>query len=83
MSEAQAASLLMALHFTQMDFRADVLARCASVMLKAAAPIPLDELHAVIEARGRKEGNYNGGLVILPTPNQQTFDVCMLIKGNY
>lgn len=62
-TEAQTASLLMALHFTHMDTRADVLARCASVMLKAAAPIPVKELNEVIERRGRKEGNYQGGLV--------------------
>lgn len=62
-SEAQTASLLMALHFTQLDFRADVLAKCASSMLKAAAPIPTQELEAVIARRGRKEGDYRGGLV--------------------
>ncbi|KAK5990759.1 Anthranilate phosphoribosyltransferase [Cladobotryum mycophilum] len=61
-SEAQAASLLMALHFTKLDFRADVLAKCASVMLKAAAPIPVEELKAVLQSRARKEGAYNGGL---------------------
>jgi anthranilate phosphoribosyltransferase len=62
-SEAQTASLLMALHFTKMDFRADVLARCAAAMLEAAAPIPVKELEAVIERRGMQEGNYRGGLV--------------------
>ncbi|KAK0392534.1 hypothetical protein NLU13_2029 [Sarocladium strictum] len=61
-TEAQTASLLMALHFTQMDFRADVLAECARVMLQAAAPIPVEELKEVIERRGKKEGAYNGGL---------------------
>ncbi len=60
---AQTASLLMALHFTQMDFQPEVLAKCAAAMLKAAAPIPVDELNAVISQRGHKEGNYNGGLV--------------------
>ncbi|XWW96553.1 hypothetical protein V2A60_004530 [Cordyceps javanica] len=59
---AQTASLLMALHFTQMDFQPEVLAKCAAAMLKAAAPIPVDELNAVISKRGHKEGNYNGGL---------------------
>lgn len=62
-SPAQTASLLMALHFTQMDFQPEVLAKCAAAMLKAAAPIPVDELNAVISKRGHKEGNYNGGLV--------------------
>jgi anthranilate phosphoribosyltransferase len=62
-TEAQTASLLMALHFTKLDFRADVLAECARVMREAAAPIPVEELRQVIERRGRKEGNYRGGLV--------------------
>lgn len=62
-TEAQTASLLMALHFTKLDFRADVLARCAYVMRQAAAPIPVKELQAVIDRRGKKEGNYRGGLV--------------------
>ncbi|CAM1506841.1 Fc.00g064820.m01.CDS01 [Cosmosporella sp. VM-42] len=61
-TEAQTASLLMALHFTKMDFRADVLAESAYVMRKAAAPIPVKELQEVIERRGRKEGKYRGGL---------------------
>ncbi|ATY66639.1 anthranilate phosphoribosyltransferase [Cordyceps militaris] len=59
---AQTASLLMALHFTQMDFQPEVLAKCAAAMLKAAAPIPVDDINAVILKRGRKEGKYNGGL---------------------
>ena len=62
-TEAQTASLLMALHFTQMDFRADVLAECAKAMLGAAAPIPVEELEQVIKRRGRSEGTYKGGLV--------------------
>jgi hypothetical protein len=62
-SAAQTSALLMALHFTRMDFRADVLAESARVMREAAAPIPVKELLEVIERRGRKEGNYNGGLV--------------------
>ncbi|KAK7422616.1 anthranilate phosphoribosyltransferase [Neonectria magnoliae] len=61
-TEAQTASLLMSLHFTKMDFRADVLAESARVMRAAAAPIPVKELREVIERRGRKEGNYGGGL---------------------
>ncbi|KAH8179759.1 glycosyl transferase family, a/b domain-containing protein [Sarocladium implicatum] len=61
-TEAQTASLLMALHFTQMDFRADVLAECARVMREAAAPIPVKALEEVIEKRGKKEGAYRGGL---------------------
>ena len=67
-TEAQTASLLMALHFTKMDFRADVLAECARVMMRAAAPIPVDELSRVLERRARKEGGYQGGLVSMPIP---------------
>lgn len=62
-SEAQTAALLMALHFTKMDLRADVLQRTAAVMLEAAENIPVNELTAVLSKRGRKEGSYNGGLV--------------------
>lgn len=62
-SEAQTASLLMALHFTQLDFKAEVLAKCAASMRKAAETIDSQSLRAVIEKRGRKEGLYNGGLV--------------------
>lgn len=62
-TEAQTASLLMALHFTQMDFRADVLAECASAMTKACAQVPIEELRGVIEKRNLGEGKYNGGLV--------------------
>jgi anthranilate phosphoribosyltransferase len=62
-SEAQTASLLMALHFTKLDFQAEVLAKCAAAMRKAAVPIPVDELRAIIDKRGNKEGDYHGGLV--------------------
>ncbi|OAQ72537.2 anthranilate phosphoribosyltransferase [Pochonia chlamydosporia 170] len=61
-TEAQTAALLMALHFTKLDFRADVLQKTASVMLQAAEEIPVKELNAVLAERGRKEGAYNGGL---------------------
>lgn len=61
-TEAQTASLLMALHFTRLDFEAEVLAKCAAAMQKACAPIPVQELREIIEKRGRKEGQYKGGL---------------------
>ncbi|VUC27109.1 unnamed protein product [Clonostachys rosea] len=61
-SEAQTASLLMALHFTQLDFKAEVLAKCAASMRQAAERIDSQTLRDVIEKRGRKEGQYNGGL---------------------
>ncbi|KAK2593128.1 anthranilate phosphoribosyltransferase [Conoideocrella luteorostrata] len=61
-TEAQTAALLMALHFTKMDFRADVLQKTAAVMLKAAEDIPVDGLNHALEKRGNKEGSYKGGL---------------------
>ncbi|KAI6785580.1 Anthranilate phosphoribosyltransferase-like protein [Emericellopsis cladophorae] len=61
-TEAQSASLLMALHFTKLDFEPKVLASCAAAMQKACAQVPVDELKKVIETRGRREGNYHGGL---------------------
>jgi anthranilate phosphoribosyltransferase len=64
-TEAQTAALLMALHFTKLDFRADVLQKTARVMLNAAEDIPVEELNAVLAKRGRREGAYNGGLVCL------------------
>lgn len=71
-TEAQTAALLMALHFTKLDFRADVLQKTASVMLQAAEEIPVKELNAVLAERGRKEGAYNGGLVRLKIVKSQT-----------
>lgn len=62
-SEAQTASLLMALHFTKLDYKAEVLARCAAAMQEACAPIPAKEISEIIHRRAHKEGNYRGGLV--------------------
>lgn len=62
-TEAQTSALLIALHFTKLDFRADVLQKTAGVMLKAAEDIPVDELKATLAKRAKKEGTYNGGLV--------------------
>ncbi|PFH57350.1 hypothetical protein XA68_15191 [Ophiocordyceps unilateralis] len=61
-TEAQAASLLVALHFTAMDMRADVLARCARVMLQAVCRSPVDDIRAALGRRARPEGSYRGGL---------------------
>lgn len=63
LSPYQTATLLACLNFTGWDRRADVIAACASAMREAAAPIDLDHLRTVIKARGKPEGNYNGGLV--------------------
>lgn len=63
-SQAQTSALLICLHFTGLDRRADVIAACAARMRQAAAKVA-DEgaLRALIEKRGRKEGRYQGGLV--------------------
>ncbi len=62
-SEVQAGSLLMCLHFTGLDRRADVMAACSARMRKAAARIDVEGLKRIVEERGRKEGQYGGGLV--------------------
>lgn len=64
-SEVQAGALLMCLHFTGLDRQAEVLAKTAECMLKAAAKIDIPELRSVVEGRGLKEGGYEGGLVAL------------------
>ncbi|KAK1755891.1 glycosyl transferase [Echria macrotheca] len=61
-SDVQASSLLIALHFTALDRQSDVLAKTAAAMLKAAAKVDASELQSVIEKKGRKEGAYQGGL---------------------
>lgn len=80
-TEAQTAALLMALHFTKMDFRADVLAEAAYVMRQAAAAIPVEELKGLMEKRGRKEGNYRGGLVrtIALIAHEKSTNICLLM----
>ena len=62
-SDVQASSLLMCLHFSGLDRRADVMAACAARMRKAAAKVDAEGLRQVVAERGRKEGGYNGGLV--------------------
>ncbi|KAH6856380.1 glycosyl transferase [Chaetomium sp. MPI-CAGE-AT-0009] len=62
-SEVQAGSLLMCLHFTGLDRHAEVLAKTAECMLKSAAKIDQQALRAAIDAKRRKEGQYEGGLV--------------------
>ncbi|KAM7214492.1 Glycosyl transferase [Rhypophila decipiens] len=61
-SDVQAGSLLMCLHFTGLDRQAEVLQKTAAAMLKSAAKIDSESLRAVVEQRGRKEGDYHGGL---------------------
>lgn len=65
-SDVQAGALLICLHFTGLDRQAEVLANTAGCMLKSAAKIDQSALRAAVEARGRKEGGYGGGLVTFP-----------------
>ncbi|KAL8414234.1 hypothetical protein RB594_005454 [Gaeumannomyces avenae] len=61
-SDAQAASLLMCLHFTGLDRHADVMAKTAAVMRAAAPRIDLEQLRAVIARKGLAQGAYKGGM---------------------
>lgn len=63
LSPVQAGALLTCLHFTGWDRRADVIAKCAEAMMRAANSIDMDALEKVIRARGKPEGQYHGGLV--------------------
>lgn len=62
LTPVQTGALLTCLHFTKWDQRADVLARCAESMRRAAAPVNLNLLSEVIQRKGRSEGDYHGGL---------------------
>ncbi|KAM3071181.1 anthranilate phosphoribosyltransferase [Clarireedia jacksonii] len=62
LSPVQTGALLTCLHFTGWDRKADVLAKCAESMRKAALPIDLEALNKVVKAVGRPEGGYKGGL---------------------
>lgn len=63
LSPVQTGALLTCLHFTGWDRRADVIAKCAEAMREAASKIDRDELGKVVKAKGRPEGDYEGGLV--------------------
>ncbi|KAK5634496.1 hypothetical protein RRF57_010209 [Xylaria bambusicola] len=62
LSPVQTGSLLTALHFTNWDRRADVLAETSAAMRRHAAKIDLQGLENVISKSRRPEGNYLGGL---------------------
>ena len=66
LSPVQTGALLTCLHFTGWDRRADVIAKCAEAMRAAASQIDRDALMKVVKARGRPEGEYQGGLVSEP-----------------
>ncbi|KAK1625332.1 anthranilate phosphoribosyltransferase [Colletotrichum phormii] len=61
-SDTQAASLLIALHFTNLDRRADVMARSAHYMRCAAAKVDFDDLTKVVQQKALGAGTYAGGL---------------------
>lgn len=65
LSEVQTGALLTCLHFTDRDRQADVLSKCATSMRDNATPMDIQGLSKLLAERGRKEGNYNGGLVCL------------------
>jgi hypothetical protein len=62
-SDVQAASLLIALHFTGLDRQPDVLERAAHYMRQAAAKIDTVNLTAVSVKKNLQGGGYRGGLV--------------------
>lgn len=66
LSPVQTGALLTCLHFTGWDRRADVIAKCAEVMRAAASKIDYKSLEKVVKARGKSEGDYEGGLVSPP-----------------
>ncbi|KAK3938812.1 anthranilate phosphoribosyltransferase [Diplogelasinospora grovesii] len=61
-SDVQAASLLMCLHFTSLDRQSDVLAKTAAAMLRAAAQVNTTSLKSIISQKNLAEGGYAGGL---------------------
>lgn len=63
LSPVQTGALLTCLHFTGWDRRADVIAKCAQAIRDAGSPIDRKRLDSVVQARGRPEGEYKGGLV--------------------
>ncbi|KAF1930983.1 anthranilate phosphoribosyltransferase [Didymella exigua CBS 183.55] len=63
LSEVQTGALLTCLHFTDEDRQAEVLAKCSKAMRDFSSKIDSNALNQVLQKRGRKEGNYHGGLV--------------------
>jgi anthranilate phosphoribosyltransferase len=73
LSPVQTGALLTCLHFTGWDRRADVIAKCAEAMREAASHVDRDELARVVKARGRSEGDYQGGLVSYVTSSSNPY----------
>lgn len=63
LSEVQTGALLTCLHFTDRDRQADVLSKCSEAMRNYATGIDTAGLSKLLAERGRKEGDYHGGLV--------------------
>lgn len=63
LSVIQTAALLTLLHSTGKDKQADVIAKCSHRMREAASQTDKDALKRALESRGKKEGNYKGGMV--------------------
>lgn len=68
LSSVQFGVLLWALHTTNLDHSADVLAACASSMRDAAAQVDEEALLAVMKQRRKPEGTYQGNLVCSKVP---------------
>jgi anthranilate phosphoribosyltransferase len=64
LSPVQFGVLLWALHTTNLDHSAEVLAACASSMRDAAAQVDESALLDVVNRRRKPEGTYAGGLVL-------------------
>ena len=67
LSAIQMAALLTLLHSTGKDKEADVIAKCSHRMREAASQVERSALKQALKARGKKEGNYKGGLVSIST----------------
>jgi anthranilate phosphoribosyltransferase len=76
LSPVQTGALLTCLHFTGWDRRADVIAKCAEAMRAAAAKIDSSALAAVVQARGKAEGDYQGGLVSISIVELESYTDC-------
>lgn len=70
LSDIQTAALLTLLHSTGKDKEATVIAKCSHRMREAACQIEKASLRKTVKSRGKREGNYKGGLVRLGLFNQ-------------
>jgi len=66
LTPVQTGALLTALHFTGLDREAEVLSKCSLAMRNAAEQVDRASLLEVVRKKGRKEGQYRGGLVRNP-----------------